>query len=499
MTAQALRDRLRSHLPPSDETGRLVDLAVHRLPPTVAAAAEEPALSRIADTLGEYLGALWYDSLPEIAREVAVRLAPLTPLLTPNPAPSELADALERAEEIVRSLHPSIAREGCARDIERLRKEWEPIRGDAVASRLTALLGPRMQRDAREEALQRCVHRMSLPLKMLSQELPAYLRFMAHSGMNWPASSFGWRSSEGRWEPPEWAHLEELNDRLSREPTVERLARTVAVAPTGKSETTAPRSESAGSGVPGQSERGNSSENLSGTRPRAVATAELPLGGVLDAEELFLLRRRERAWRIAMEEETPEPWEAEPTDREKRHTIEETTPLDSPPPVALVLDTTGSMRGEAEGIARALTFGLLKHAVSRGRRLILLIFSTTVHRLELSPDSPAIGALPRFLDDAFGSGAAAVPALRDVLRQAQRESWSEADILFVTDSREARLSPTTEEQLAELRRRSSLRLHGLTINDFPMTNPGNLFDYTWHYASSRTLRPGISSEQFGQT
>jgi uncharacterized protein with von Willebrand factor type A (vWA) domain len=166
--------------------------------------------------------------------------------------------------------------------------------------------------------------------------------------------------------------------------------------------------------------------------------------------------------------------------------------------MALVLDTTGSMRGEPESVAKALAFALLRHGVGRGRELRLFVFSTSVRSLALEPELPAIGELPRFLDRAFASGAAAMPALRQVLRQAQREGWTEGDILFVTDSREARLSPAAVEQLTELRRRSRLRLHGLSIHLAPMLNPENLFDFTWHYASSRTPRPGIGSEQFRQ-
>jgi hypothetical protein len=494
MTAPELRDRLKSYLPPLDETSRLIELALHRLPPAVTEEREEPELSKIAEALGEYLGSLWYDSLPEVGREVAVRLAPLTPLSSEAPSDSELQSALERAGEIVEELPPSNAAKACARDVALLGERWEPLRAASLESRLRELLPPEMHRAARQEALQRCFHRMSLPLKMLARELPAYLRFLSRSGMTWPASSFGWRSQDGRWEAPDWQGLGEFVDLLSREPTVERLARSVAMAPIRRAEQ--PERDKS-SWAPGYPEWGRRPPGLSESRPHVSATAEVPGGGDLAPEELFLLRRRARARQVSLGETERESRDRNgPRGPELKRSPE---PKGSPkmlPPVALVLDTTGSMRGEAESIARAVAFGLVRHAVTRGRELMILVFSTSVRRLVLRPDSPTLAALPGFLDEAFNSGAAAVPALREVLREAQREGWKEADIIFVTDSREARLSPTTEEQLTELRRRSSLRLHGLTINEYPMINPRNLFDFTWHYASSRTLRPGISSEQF---
>ncbi|MFP4536065.1 MAG: vWA domain-containing protein [Spirochaetaceae bacterium] len=494
MIAEELRERLKSYLPPLNETSRLLELALHRLPRPITEETEEPAVSKVGEALGEYLVSLWYESLPEVGREIAVRLAPLAPLSSKEPSEPELHAALEKAEEIIRELPPSIRAEGCVRDIALLRERWDPLRGASLESRVRELLPPLMRQAAREEALRRSFHRMSLPLNMLSRELPAYLHILRRSGMSWPASSFGWSASEGRWAPPDWNGLEELATLLEREPTVERLARTVALAPIRRAGDT---DGDGGSGAPAYPEKRRRSSNRFESRCPRIPVTEVSLRGELEPEELFLLRRRGRAQRLSLAEAERRPDERDDrADQREEMSGREPPPPKHTPPVALVLDTTGSMRGEGESVARAVAFGLLRHAVTRGRELRLAVFSTSVRRLLLRPHSPNVAALPEFLDEAFSSGAAAVPALREVLREAQREGWKEGDILFVTDSREARLSPTTEEQLAELRRRSNLRLHGLTVNEYPMLNPGNLFDFTWHYAGSRTLRPGISSEQF---
>jgi hypothetical protein len=507
MIREALRERLWEYLPPLKETRRLLELALHRLPPSVTDREEEPGVSRIAEALGEYLLSLWYESIPEVEREIAIRLASITPLAAPHTRPEELAKALDAAVRILDLLPDSTVRSGCLRDVEILRREPDLLRARALHGRLTELLPPRMRAEGRQEALSRSVHRMSLPLKMLARELPRYLDFLEASGMDWPAASFGWNPREGRWDPPDWDALGELQALLSREPTVERLARVLSVSPGRRGSQPV--------------DRDDPEPALDRRAPAAQATPVpnspvegIALSGPLSLEDRYLLTRRGEALAVARSsggEEAMAPAgrgdgagagglagpEKTAGDAAARGTEREPS-RETPPPMALVLDTTGSMRGEPESVAKALAFALLRHGVGRGRELRLFVFSTSVRSLALEPELPAIGELPRFLDRAFASGAAAMPALRQVLRQAQREGWTEGDILFVTDSREARLSPAAVEQLTELRRRSRLRLHGLSIHLAPMLNPENLFDFTWHYASSRTPRPGIGSEQFRQ-
>ncbi|MFP4329686.1 MAG: vWA domain-containing protein [Spirochaetaceae bacterium] len=170
----------------------------------------------------------------------------------------------------------------------------------------------------------------------------------------------------------------------------------------------------------------------------------------------------------------------------------------APPPISLVLDTSGSMRGEGERVSRALLFGLLVHAGGLGRPVRLLYAGSRIQQVAFPPENPDLPTLVSELDHAFASGGSPIPALREALKDAVRRREDLAEILLVTDSREPRLSQVAEEQLTLLRSRSSLILHGLTVGELPLINENNLFDYTWHYASSRTLRPGIASEQFKQ-
>lgn len=525
MIGEALRERLQEYLPPTEEARRLIELALHRLPPSVTGREEEPLLGRIAEALGEYLLALWYESIPEVERDIALRLASVTPLTASPVSREELAKVLDAAEEILTIIPDSPGRSGCLRDIQTLRREPDVTRARALHGRLRDLLPPQLRAAGRREALSRSVHRMSLPLKMLARELPRYVDFLEESGMEWPATSLGWNPREGRWDPPDWDSLHQLRSLLSREPTVERLARFLSLLPFRSSSEQPTEVES---DAPERGRGATAAEAEQATikgsvhtpahsppdpfshTPPATEVEGITLSPALGPETLYLLRRRGHALSVARSSADPESRRrASPAATVRDATTGQAAAVrdattaqaavgrgDRVPPLALVLDTTGSMRGEPEAVAKALAFGLLKHAVGRGRELRLLVFSTAVRSLVLEPEVPAVGELPRFLNDAFASGAAGVPALRQVLRQAQREGWNEAEILFVTDSREARLSPATVEQLTELRRRARLRLHGLSINSAPMINPENLFDFTWHYASSRTSRPGISSEQF---
>ena len=428
--------------------------------------------------------------MPPVEREIALRLAELRPLRRRESAPEDRAKALSAASELLMELPDSLDKSAALRQHARLREAWEPVRGRAMADRISRLLGPAFREAARREALASAVHRLTLPLGMLSRELPRYNAFAEAAGALWPMSSFGWKGEEGRWEPVDWEKIERLLALLQREPTVERLARTI-------SRSAKERNGEMPPGPKGK-EAGDEGDERAGKPPAALASS-VRGGAPVSLEEELLLRHRRMMEEVvrsanSLEQAERPPHPPGPT----AAPIEEDYPRHGEwqAPVALVLDTTGSMRGEPESVARALAFGLALHALSRERPVHISAFATSVESLILEPPAPAIWKLPPFLDDAFATGAAAVPALRHILRQGMVRKWNQADIVFVTDSREARLSPTTEEQLAELRRRSDVRLHGLTINELPMINSGNLFDLTWHYSSSRTLSPGISSEQF---
>lgn len=104
-------------------------------------------------------------------------------------------------------------------------------------------------------------------------------------------------------------------------------------------------------------------------------------------------------------------------------------------PILAVVDTSGSMHGLPEQVAKALVLEALRTAHAEKRRCRLYAFSgpgqTLEHELDLSPDG--IGRLLDFLGFSFGGGSDPTGAMNKVLQQIQGGAWMKADVLLVSD------------------------------------------------------------------
>jgi len=106
-------------------------------------------------------------------------------------------------------------------------------------------------------------------------------------------------------------------------------------------------------------------------------------------------------------------------------------------PIIICLDTSGSMHGEPEHIAKAAVLEALKIAHREQRPCHLFAFSgpqqTTFHPLDLRRGG--LIELLQFLQFSFHGGTDLLPALSLALEKQRQETWAKADILLVTDGR----------------------------------------------------------------
>jgi uncharacterized protein with von Willebrand factor type A (vWA) domain len=102
-------------------------------------------------------------------------------------------------------------------------------------------------------------------------------------------------------------------------------------------------------------------------------------------------------------------------------------------PFILCIDTSGSMRGGAEKIAKTIVFALLKFAFKTKRLCYLISFSTEIETLELSDLAASLPALSEFLSMSFNGGSNASPAFEQALSMLEKESYRKADVVVVSD------------------------------------------------------------------
>lgn len=133
-------------------------------------------------------------------------------------------------------------------------------------------------------------------------------------------------------------------------------------------------------------------------------------------------------------------------------------------PMIICLDTSGSMAGNPETIAKALTLECLSVAAQEKRGCYVYLFGSRdeVKELELSPNEQGLDRLIGFLSMSFGGGTDAEGPLQMALERCKSEAWQDADILLVSDGE----FPSSSDLASKITRRKqshALSVHGVLI------------------------------------
>ena len=135
-------------------------------------------------------------------------------------------------------------------------------------------------------------------------------------------------------------------------------------------------------------------------------------------------------------------------------------------PLIVCLDTSGSMQGAPENVAKACVLQALRSAHAGDRACQLLAFGGPGELLErpLTRDAAGLDALLDLMGQAFDGGTDVQTPIERAIERVQRQGWQDADVLIVSDG-EFGLTPATLTQLRQAKQRLGLRVHGILIGD----------------------------------
>jgi uncharacterized protein with von Willebrand factor type A (vWA) domain len=133
-------------------------------------------------------------------------------------------------------------------------------------------------------------------------------------------------------------------------------------------------------------------------------------------------------------------------------------------PIILCLDTSGSMEGEPETVAKAMTFALLKVAHEEQRQCFVYAFagSNEVREFELSMEPRSMERLLQFLNVPFTGGTDLEAPFTKALERLRRDDWKRADILLITDG-DFHVEESLVRRVREARANLNLRCQGLLV------------------------------------
>ena len=149
-------------------------------------------------------------------------------------------------------------------------------------------------------------------------------------------------------------------------------------------------------------------------------------------------------------------------------------------PMVICVDTSGSMAGAPENIAKAITLSLSSKAVSQKRNCYLINFSTKICTIDLTPPK-GMKDLIDFLKLSFHGGTDIHPALSHGLAMMKQEDYEKADMLVISDFVMPNISDDHLKLMNECRSKKC-KFYSLSIGSFGAhAISNNVFDNNWTY------------------
>ena len=160
-------------------------------------------------------------------------------------------------------------------------------------------------------------------------------------------------------------------------------------------------------------------------------------------------------------------------------------------PFILCVDTSYSMAGQAETLAKVLAFGILRVAIEEDREAYLINFSVHIKTLDLRDAGRQIDTLAAFLRMSFHGGTDVTLALKEGLRKLDEGRYEDADVLVVSDFVMFRMAQPVLDAVRSHRHNLGTRFHVLTFQDLPSKELRDSFDSVWYADPDR---PGVIEE-----
>lgn len=152
-------------------------------------------------------------------------------------------------------------------------------------------------------------------------------------------------------------------------------------------------------------------------------------------------------------------------------------------PIIICVDTSGSMHGAPETVAKTLCFALLKIALEERRKCYLISFSTGISTLDLTDFQHSLEKLLDFLAMSFHGGTDAAPALRESLRKLEDEAYKKADVIMISDFVMSGLDEALQSKIKAAKEKET-KFHSLVIGASQNKAVIEAFDHNWHYDPS---------------
>ncbi|AHI53742.1 two-component regulator system yiem receptor component protein [Spiroplasma sabaudiense Ar-1343] len=147
----------------------------------------------------------------------------------------------------------------------------------------------------------------------------------------------------------------------------------------------------------------------------------------------------------------------------------------------ICVDTSMSMEGSGEFIAKALVLAICKVALKDKREVVLINFSDDqIAEIEINPHQFPIKKILQFLAKSFYGDTNATPAFQLAIKKMYKEEWKRGDLLVISDFMVQDLSPKLRDNIKTLKENYN-RFHSVFIGNSPNKDFLDIFENNMYY------------------
>lgn len=150
-------------------------------------------------------------------------------------------------------------------------------------------------------------------------------------------------------------------------------------------------------------------------------------------------------------------------------------------PFIVCVDTSESMTGRPEQIAKVLCMGILKMAIHQNRRAYLINFSRGIKTLDLYNIADSIDEIAAFLRMSFYGGTDVSLALYETIRQLKGNDYEDADVLIISDFIMYKIDDDVLREVRYFQQNKGTQFHSLTLSKDANPEVLEFFDTNWVY------------------
>lgn len=166
-------------------------------------------------------------------------------------------------------------------------------------------------------------------------------------------------------------------------------------------------------------------------------------------------------------------------------------------PVIIALDTSRSMQGISEAIAKAITLAILKIAFNQKRPCYIINFATTINCFDFSDQNARISDFIKFLSLGFNSNTNIEPALKQAVFMMGQGTFRNADLIMLSDLAAPDISDDLATEIRRLQWERN-RFQAIVFGKHPQERLKKIFNHAWYYNANKPFTQSDIIEQLYQ-